>query len=371
MVDRARLLDTFKRLVSIDSLSLGERQMADCLSAAMQKLGMSVKEDGAGVKLGGNAGNLHAFLPGALELPPLLFCCHMDTVTPGIGKKATVHEDGRITSDGSTILGADDLSGVAAILEAIQAMRESGKPHRPIEVLFTVAEEIYCRGIAQFDAAALKSKQCYVLDLTGPVGTAASCAPCILTFEVAIHGKPAHAGFAPEQGVHAIRAASAAISRMELGHVGDRMTVNVGMIDGGSARNIIPQRCVVKGEIRSFDQAQATAQLEEIFACFRDAAAELGASADTEYERVSAAYTVDEAHPSVLRHKAACEKLGLPFSFVPTHGLSDYNALYGHGLRGLVIANAMEKCHSTEEYTTADELERIASLVLELMTSRD
>jgi len=370
MVNQSRLLDTFKKLVSIDSLSLQERQMADHLTATLEQLGFTVREDDASQKLGGTAGNLHAILPGTLDLPPLLFSCHMDTVEPGIGKQAVLHPDGKITSEGDTILGADDCTGIAAILEAIRAIREQGLPHRPIEILFSVAEEIYCRGIGVFDMSALQSKEAYILDLTGHVGTAADRAPTIITFTVLIKGRPAHAGFAPEEGIHAIRAASTAISRLELGHVGREMTVNIGKIEGGSATNVVPEICIVKGELRSFDEDQAGAQLNTIYATFHQAAEELGATADIEEEQISAAYVIDETHPAVIRFRDACGQIGVPFTLAPTHGLSDFNALHKAGLRGLCIANAMEKCHGTEEYTTVDELERIANLIFTLMTSQ-
>jgi len=368
MINKNRLIQTFRDLIAIDCLSLQERQMADHLIALFTKLGMTINEDDAGQKLGGNTGNLHAYLPGDLSLPPILFSCHIDTVGPGLGKQAVVHPDGKITSNGDTILGADDFSGVAAILEAIQTLKESSKPHRPIEILFSVAEEIYCRGIGVFDMSVLKSKEAYVLDLAGPVGSAASSAPEIVIFKIKITGRPAHAGFAPQEGIHSIRAAAMAISRMELGHVGADMTVNVGVIEGGSAGNVVPEFCTVKGELRGFNPSEVEEQLKKIYALFEASAKELGATVETQEERVSVAYEIDQTHSAIMRFKAACEQIGVPFSLAPTHGLSDFNALHDYGLRGLTIANAMEKCHSTEEYTTVSELERIANLTLALMS---
>lgn len=369
MVNGKRLTDTFCKLVSIDSLSLEERQMADHLTGILKNLGFTVSEDDTAAKIGGNAGNLHGFLPGKLnDEDPILLCCHMDTMEPGYGKKAILHDDGTITSDGTTVLGADDLSGIAAILEALQVIKEQGKPHRPIEILFTVAEEIHCRGIANYDKKSLVSKECYVLDLTGPVGSAASEAPCIILFDVKVNGKPAHAGFAPEQGIHSIKAATSAISRLDLGNIEGGLTVNIGVIEGGTRTNVVPETTIIKGEVRSFDNDSAMVHVEKILRTFEEEAKAIGATVDTSYERVSMAYKVDDKSATVKRFRAACEKLGLPISIAPTKGLSDLNHLHNFGIPGMVLANAMERCHSTDEYTTVDELENIANLVLELMT---
>lgn len=116
-INAERLVHTFSELVAVDSPSFGERAMADCLRDRLAALGISCKEDNAGAALGGTAGNLFARVPGTLEQPALLFCTHMDTVAPACGKRAVLHEDGRITSAGDTVLGADDLAGMAVLLE--------------------------------------------------------------------------------------------------------------------------------------------------------------------------------------------------------------------------------------------------------------
>jgi tripeptide aminopeptidase len=151
MVDTKRLCDYFARLVETDSPTFGERMMCDRLKKYLSALGIESSEDGAGGELNGNAGNLYAYLDGEAGLEPLLFSTHMDTVEPSRGKKAVFLPDGKIVSDGTTVLGADDLAGVAAILEALSVLSESSLPHRPIELVFSVAEEDYCAGIRHFD----------------------------------------------------------------------------------------------------------------------------------------------------------------------------------------------------------------------------
>jgi tripeptide aminopeptidase len=362
-----RLLDTFFKLVSIDSPSLGEREMGDYLTACLREMGFAVYEDHVGERLGGNCGNLYGYLPGDTAAEPLLLAAHMDTVEPSRGKKAILHEDGRITSGGDTVLGADDCAGIAAILEALRHIREEKLPHRPVEVLFTVAEEIYGKGAALLDYSRLQSREAYVLDLAGAVGIAAHKAPTILTFSVTVTGRAAHAGFAAADGIHAIAVAAQAISKLPLGQVDSETTCNIGLIEGGTAPNIVPDRCVVKGEIRSYSHEKALARLALVREMFETSAQSHGAAVDIQADYPIEAYETDAAHPVVSRYKAACASLGLAGSLAPTFGGSDNNHFAKHGIAGLVLATAMNHCHSCAEYTTVEELEKATRLVTALL----
>lgn len=368
-INQDRVLAEFAALVAIDSPSLGERKMGDYLRQRLGDLGLQVSEDDAGQCLGGNCGNLYGYLAGSLEGPPLLFCGHMDTVEPGSGKQAIVGPDGVIRSNGQTILGADDCAGLAAILEALQTIQAQGLPHRPVEVLLTVAEEIYCKGAKLFDYSLIQAREAYVLDLTGPVGGAAYKAPTILSFAVTVKGRAAHAGFAPEDGIHAIAAAAWAISQLNMGRVDPDTTLNIGLIEGGRATNIVPEQCLVRGEIRSYSHGKALEQMEKVRLAFAEVARTSGVTIDLATVVNCEAYETPLDHRVVERYQAACQQLGLPVALQPTFGGSDNNVLASHGIAGLVIANAMNQCHSCGEFTTVDELGRIAELTLALMAS--
>ena len=254
MIREERLLGAFRELVSIDNPTLRERGVCDHLLRRYAALGIRLQEDGTGAAIGGNAGNLYAFVPGDEALAPVLLSAHTDAVSPACGKRAVFHPDGRITSDGTTVLGADDLAGQCAILEAVTSVLEDGAPHRPFELLFDAAEESYCTGIQRFDFSRLRAKLAYVFDLSGPVGGAAYQAPSILSFRAVFTGRAAHAAFSPEEGRHAIRAAAQAAAQIPCGRVGE-LTVNVGTIAGGTADNIVPDRCTVTGEVREIGRA--------------------------------------------------------------------------------------------------------------------
>ncbi|MBR1457604.1 MAG: M20/M25/M40 family metallo-hydrolase [Oscillospiraceae bacterium] len=370
-IDRERLLTEFERLVSIDAESYHEAEMKEYLRRRLTALGLCVTEDGAAEALrsrGATAGNLYARLPGDLPGEARLFSAHMDTVSPGRGKRAVRQADGTIRSDGTTVLGADDAAGLVSILEALTVIRERGLSHPDIELLLTVAEEPYSQGSAVADYSCVRAKTAYVLDLAGRVGTAALRAPSLLSVSVCVRGRGAHAGFAPEQGVNALTVTARALARLETGRVSEDTTVNFGTIAGGTGPNVVPAEIRLCGEVRSLrhDEAQARGRL--IAAVFREEAEKLGAAAEVTVTEQLRAYAVDPGEPVVRLFRRAAEETGCEPVLVTTFGGSDNNHFARHGLRGIVLACGMNEVHAVHEYTEADELCRSAELTLRLMT---
>ena len=374
MIDRTRVTETFLTLVGFDSESFGEREIADELKRRLLALGITPEEDRADELSGRkrernsrSAGNIYGFLPGTREGTPILLSSHMDTVKPGIGKKAVVHPDGRITSDGTTVLGADDCGGLTAILEALTVIREEGIPHGDIEVLFPAAEEIYGRGSEVFDYGKLRAKESYCFDLTGEIGEAVTRAPTILSLDVTVTGRGAHAGFNPEDGINALTAAARALSRIRTGRIGEDTTVNFGRIEGGSVTNAVPALVKIGGEIRSLVHGTAVAKSEEIAEIFREEAERIGASADVEAKEMVRAYETDEASPVVTRFAEAARAAGLEPRFGYTFGGADQNHFSKNGLAGIVAASAMHDVHTVHEYTVIREMEKLAELIVEIV----
>ena len=366
-----RLVEEFQELVSVDSVSYRERDMADLLKDKLGMLGIDAIEDNAGEHCGGNAGNIYGVWKGTLPGAPILFSAHMDTVEPGIGKKAILQEDGRITSDGTTVLGSDDAAGIAEILEAIRSIQEQNIQHRDIEVLFPVAEEVYGRGSHVFDYSCIQAKEAYVLDLSGAVGTASLQEPTLIPFTVEIQGKASHAGFAPEEGIHAIAIAADAIGQIEQGRIGEDTTVNIGKISGGTATNIVPEHVIMRGEIRSYEHRKAIETVENIGRIIEETAKAHGGSSNMTYDVHLHAYKIEETEPVVKRFEKACLELGIESRLTRTFGGSDNNSFLQHGIRGIVLACGMNQVHTTNEYATVEELERSASIVAKLMTSEE
>ncbi len=367
MINRERVINEFCRLVSIDSISYRERELGDAMIKALEELGFEVTEDSAGEYYNGNCGNIYGFLQGDVKGDPILFSAHLDTVEPGVGKAAVVHEDGTITSAGTTVLGADDLSGLVSILEAIRCIKEQGLPHRSIEVLFPIAEEVYLKGSEVFDFRKIKAKEAYVLDLDGPVGRAAIGAPTVLSFTVKIIGKASHAGFAPEEGINAIAVAAQAISRIRQGRIEEGMTVNIGTIEGGKARNIVSEECILRGEVRSLQHEKAVAEIQLIEAVIREIAEQYQANYEFETSVGCQAYEIAKDHPVISRFQKVCEKLNYPVELVSTFGGSDNNNFVKNGINGIVMACGMNQVHSCKEYTKISELERCTSILINLM----
>lgn len=367
-INTERIRQEFSELTAIDSVSLREREMADCLIGKLKELGFSVKEDKAGEAYGGNAGNVYGFLKGTLSGEPVLLAAHMDTVQPGAGKKAVFHADGKVTSQGETVLGADDAAGIVEILEGIRSIQEAGIAHRDIEVLFPIAEELYDQGTKAFDFSRIKSKEAYVLDLSGAIGKAALRAPSIISFGITVQGKAAHAGFEPEKGIHAIALMSSAVAKIKQGHLDEETTLNIGTISGGTMSNIVPECCSCQGEVRSFSHEKALQSIEDIRQIFSETLEGTGAQFMLETTINIEAYKIGENEPVVQRFVMACRELDISCELVDTFGGSDNNVFVKNGIRGIVLSCGMYQVHSIKEYTMTEDLKRGAELVSKLLT---
>ena len=398
--DLAPVERLFCELVAIDSPSLGERRMADRVRSELERLGFSVDEDetsGANdgmvtsmtasgrarhvlpgmvpselrrIRLrhtGSTAGNLFATLPGTGE--PLLFVTHLDTVQPAHGKRAQVHPDGRITSSGDTVLGADCLGGVAAVVAAVENLEARGVAHRPVELCCMVAEEIGNVGARAFDFSRCRSSVAYTLDYSGDPHQFAYQAPTIIYVTADIRGRSAHAGFEPEKGVSAVKIAAEAIDHIDVGRIDSETTANVGLISGGTGTNIVPATCVVRGEVRSYDHEKAVAQAEHMKSLFEAAARAEGGEVAVTLSEACHAYRTPLDAPVVRHFEAACRACGLPAAQgAPTFGGSDNNVAVACGISGIVMANGMRLAHSTREHVLPGDLRAIQRLVEALLT---
>jgi tripeptide aminopeptidase len=360
MIDRERLLARFLELCAINSESTRERQMADRLTVLLTSLGCSVVEDDTGTRIGGTAGNLVACLPGTGPGAPLLFSCHMDRVVPGIGVRPRL-QDGHVVSDGTTVLGADDAAGLAALLEALTALRETGTRHPPLEIVLTVAEELALAGSRHLDTATLKARCGFFLDCGGPVGEIVLRAPEQTRIRALFHGRSAHAGFAPEEGVSAIQMAAAAICRMKLLRIDAETTANVGSIAAAGPTNIVCDRCELEAEARSLDPAKLQAQVTAMTAALEEAAAEAGGSVEIEIIPCYPSYRLAEDAEPARRAAAAAHRLGLPGRFKSTGGGSDANIFNSRGIPSVVLSCGYEQVHTLTERIAVEQLELLAA----------
>lgn len=345
------VLELFMQLVAISSPAKREAQLATRLVSILTALGATVGRDKAGEFVGGDCGNIIASLPGCGHLadaPPVLLSAHMDTVAPTEGIRASI-DDGWVHTDGSTILGADDKAGIAVILQALRELRDEGSPSRPVEVVFTIAEEIGLYGAKYLDLQLITAEEGVVLDSGGPVGTIVTRTPAQDEVNVVFIGRAAHAGVEPEKGVNAIRVAAEAISDMPLGRLDHETTANVGVIEGGTATNIVPDRVTVRGETRGRSEVKLEAQVKSMREACSRAAERHGARFDMTVERSFPTLNLPEDCALVSRMREAAQSAGLPFSMQMRGGGSDANIFNARGIAATNMGLGMENDHSGQE----------------------
>jgi len=353
MINDTRLLDTLLALVRIDSPSGEEVAMARELKARLRNLGLRVELDAMH--------NLVARLPG--QGAPFLLAAHMDTVMPGRGIKPVVKE-GIVHSDGTTILGADDKAGLAVILEVLQNIVEENLPHPPLEVVVTVQEELGLLGAKGLDLSRVQAKMGVSLDCGGPAGTIVVSAPSQDSLFAVVHGKAAHAGAHPELGINAIVIAAEAIHNMRLGRLDEETTANIGIIHGGTARNIVPDRVELTGEARSRQAAKLEAQTASMVEALQVAARQFKATVDVTVTRAYTGYAFTESDTIVSKLMAACRAAGVEPNLMPTGGGSDANIFNAHGMQVVNTSMGADGEHTTDEHVGLSDMVTCAQIVL-------
>lgn len=375
MIQQERLKNLLIELIKIDSISRKERDVALRLKREMEDLGASVTIDDAGEKVGGNVGNVIAHFPGTVAgIEPLLLSAHMDTVVPGEGIVPILEGD-ILRTDGRTVLGGDDKSGIAIICEALRIIKENRIPCGPVDVVFTICEEAGLTGAKCLDVNQLRARTGLVLD-SDSIGFLFTKAPASNLMEFRVHGLEAHAGICPENGISAIQVAAEAIAKMHLGRIDEETTANIGVIEGGVAVNIVPNLVVVRGKARSHNREKLDRQCEHMQRCFEEAAARHTLELDGEHyvARVEANIVQDydrmdvpESAPIVKLVHAAAKNLSLEIKNETYGGGCDANVF---NQKGLVVANlgtGMREIHTVKEWLDLKDLYVAAQMVLEVV----
>jgi len=357
-INPERLLDTFLTLVRIDSPTGQEAEIGRYLVARLLALGCTVSQDAAG--------NLIARLPGQGETT-LLLSAHMDTVGSDTGIQPQVRE-GVVYSDGSTILGADDKSGVAVILETLALLQAHPDwPRPPLEIVITVSEEVGLSGAKQVDTGQLHAAWGVVLDAGGPIGAMVYTAPSQRVLEVTVLGKKAHAGAEPEKGINAILVAAAAIVAMPLGRIDPETTANIGVIAGGEATNIVPDRVTLRGEARSRNPNLLAAQVAAMVKALENAAADHNARVEIQVRDSYETYCLSPDHPAYAAAQRAIESLAFPFRPKASGGGTDGNIYTQAGIPCVVLSTGMTDVHTTAEHIAVQDLIDSARVLITLI----
>lgn len=343
-----QLVELFLELVSIDSESFREGNLARFIATLVEGWGLEVRWDKAGKAVGSDANNLYVKVPSTMKAPPLLLSAHMDTVSPGTGIMPLVGKR-TIKSQGNTVLGADDKAGVAIILDILRDTVEGKLETGPLEVLLTIAEEKGILGVKYAEMGRLKAGHALVLDGTGETGVIVNSAPTQDNLDFVFQGKRAHAGVEPEKGINAISGAARAIGRMKLGRIDAETTANIGIIEGGMAINIVPDEVRVKGEARSRDPLKLERQRERMIEIARGVEAE-GFKVKIKVERAYEGYLVPASDPLVRLVKKAGAAEGVQMRVSASGGGSDANFLNARGIKSVVLNTGAYNPHSEKEY---------------------
>jgi len=394
-IERRHLGELFVELCRIESPSGLERACAARVTQELRGLGLEVHEDDAGVVAGSDCGNLLARIParaaravggetgrglghdpldhGAMEdlesrstHPCVLLCAHLDTV-PLQAPVEPVLEDGGWENANAGILGADNKAAVAVMLALARRVCNEGAPV-DIELLFTVGEERSLAGARALDLKRLGSDFGYVFDHASPIGEIVVAAPCHFRLDADFRGAAAHAGIRPQDGSSAILAAARAVSDMPLGRVNKDTTANVGLIEGGSAINVVPERCSLTAEVRSLREQDAEAVVAEMIDCIHEAANLPDCDCDVEVsvQRTFMAYETPSGNPAVRAADAALRSCGYEPKRIHSGGASDANALIAGGLTVVNLANGTERNHEPDERVSVAALEGMLDVALAL-----
>ena len=361
-----RLVDTFLKYVQIDSESFSELNMAKAVIADLEELGFSVYMDDCGREFGSNAGNVYATLKGDESKETLLFSAHMDTVKPGIGVKPVI-ADGVIRSDGTTILGGDDKSGIAAVIEAMRMAKEQNISHPDIEIVFTICEEQGLLGSRHLDYSRITAKKAVVFDSSGDAGKIITSAPGQVKIDGCFVGRSAHAGIAPEKGISAIQIAAEAVSNMKLLRIDSETTANIGTFSCEGATNIVAEKVRFLAEARSINREKLAAQTLHMTQCIDNACKKFGGKFEGKVLELYQPYSKADDDEFVQQIVKACEAVGLTAEIASTGGGSDANNMNQNGISAVVLGTGMSNVHTVNEFITIKNLEDTTKLCLQLI----
>jgi tripeptide aminopeptidase len=375
MINQERIKNLLLELVQIDSTSRKERDVAERIKKYCVGMGADVEIDDAGSKVGGNSGNVIARFPGTIPgAESIMMSAHMDTVVPGEGIKPIIEGD-IIRSDGTTVLGGDDKSGCAVIIETIRCLQEQAIPHAPIEAVFSICEEVGLLGAKHVDVSKLKARYGLVFDSDDP-GFLFTKGPSANHMEFRIYGLESHAGVAPEEGISAIKIAAEAIAAMKLGRIDEETTANIGVIEGGKATNIVTNLVTLRGEARSLDDDKLEAQTAHMVKCLADAAAKYEVTVadvttkgrvESDITREYYAMDVPESSRVVQLVYQAAARLGQKVEAMASGGGCDANIFNKRGIECANFGTGMRAIHTVKEWLDVKDMYASAEMTLEIL----
>jgi tripeptide aminopeptidase len=343
-----------------------ERAVADRVGGYLGELGLDWDEDETAAELGGDTGSLYCRLPATASGLPLFLCAHTDTVPPD-GRLEPVVDDGVVRNAGGTILGSDNKAAIVAMLEAVRRILDTRRPHAGIELVFTPKEEVGLQGAAAFDHTRLHARTGFVYDQGAPIGEIVLGSPHAYTLDLRFRGRAAHAGMFPEEGRSAVAAASRAIADFRLGRLDEETSANVGVISGGTGRNVVPEWCSFQAEVRSHDPQKATDLAREMLETSAFAASLGECELESEVKPSFPGYLFRESDDPVRLAATALRASGFEPRYALSGGGADANVFNARGLECVNLANGMMEIHTPDEHIAVGDLEAMVDVTLALV----
>lgn len=357
MINNKRLLDTFIKLLEIDSPTGQEENISKFISNLLKSRSIKCFRDKLNnviVKISGKG-------------IPLLLSAHLDTVEPGKGVHPVI-KNGKITSNGETILGADNKVAVAAIVEAISKIHEAKLDSRPLDVVFTVSEETGSYGVLGLDYSKISANEGYIFDMSKSIGTIVTTSPFYDRFDVEIMGKSSHASL-PENGINVVSILKDALNLIKVGRVSSNTLVNIGILEGGDARNTIPGLIKLKGEIRSFSRKEQNQNIEKIERIFRNVSKKYGSKLKFNHTRENLGYDYKNNDKMIVDMIRAMKRMKIKPVLLKAYGCSDANVFLEKGIRALNLGNGSKNAHTIREEIKISDVEKLSKLILSLSTN--
>ncbi len=363
----SRVVHTFLELAALPSPARHEEPVAAYVRGFLDDIGVAWSEDAAAAAIPAGCGNITARIPATAEGTPIFLCSHLDTVALEDDVVPVISAEGRITNERAAILGGDNKAAVAVMLELLRELAHGGMVHAGVEVVFTPCEEIGLLGAKHYNASQLVANYGFVFDHADDIGKVVNAAPTQMSFTARFVGVASHSGIAPELGRSAIRAAAEAIARMPHGRIDTETTVNVGLIEGGTAVNIVPEECTLRGEVRSIDPGSVQQVTQQVLDTLASAANLHNTELHLDVEEAYRGYRFRDSAPVMQHALDALRAEGYEPELVPCGGGSDANIFNAVGMPCVNMCNAMRRIHTRDEYMDAHELDAMLGIARALM----
>lgn len=363
-----KLESIFEELIRIPSTTGSEAMTVNYIEQYCNRLGWKTWQDTAGKKVGSNCGNLYAYYEVDPLLDTVVLSAHTDTVLLE-GQRVIPRRVGeKMISDGKTILGADNRAGISALL-GVAVSLDKQKLKNNVLLFFPVHEEAGKMGSSEFK---FSGKVKYVLNVDESMapGNFVYASLSHLSYKIRVRGKATHAAKHYEKGVSAIVAAAKLINKLKLG--GDRekgWTMNLGVIEGGKAINIVPDYVEIRGEVRAYEQRVLTNKLQEIKRAIVKTIRETNTKIELRLDEDDFVQPFGGKLGGKLQEicREGSKKLGLRAKFVRSFSSSDANSFAYLGYETISVARGGSNPHSTGETFKIGDLDKTQNLLMEIL----